>query len=407
VEVESADDAVIEEAELLPQPPPPPRPGPRPELPAATPPPVPHREVRDSLTDADRLFVERTFQSIADRRDALLAESQRNRPPPRRDLLQTADGRMQLLRDDLKAREAQIARLAEIWDIREREVSYAGEWLHEKDVELQGLKGQVEDLSGRLAEARALLVTKEREHGASIDAMLLEKATQEKELIELVAGAERGLHDAERRHETAWRAIEERLATVEGERRALEEQLAAAESVRRALEERLATAEDERGAMEARAASLAASLAAEGARATAIEAELGEVRSAAEVATADAARRAEELQADVAERDRVLAAAKRENDRLQAELTAARHEYMVSESEAQAARDRAEKADELAQQLEQALRAREGALPPTEPPPTAAETTAAETTAAEGPDEPRGVDQPAGASPVRGPGGEA
>src|SRR5512133_2459072 len=262
-EVESADDAVSEEAELLP---PPPRPGPRPELPAGTPPPppVPRREVRDNLTEGDRLFVERTFQSIADRRDVLLAEAQRNRPPPRRDLLQTADGRMQLLRDDLKAREAQIARLAEIWEIREREVAYAGEWLHEKDVELQGFKNQVGDLRGRLAEARDLAAKKEREHGARVAALLLEKSTREKELIEAIADAERRLHDAERRHETAWRAIEERLAAVESERRD--------------LAERLAAVEGERGAREVRAASLAAARAAEGARAPAREAALGEVR---------------------------------------------------------------------------------------------------------------------------------
>ncbi len=396
-EVESADDAVIEEADLLPpeagsQP----RPEPRPEQAAGTPPPRPHRQVRSSLTEEDRLFVARAFQSIADRRDALLAEAQRNRPPPRRDLLQTADGRMQLLRDDLKAREAQIARLAEIWEIREREVAYAGEWLHEKDVELQGFKGQVEDLRGRLAEARDLAARKERAHGASVDALLLEKATREKELIEAIASAERRLHDAEQGHEAAWRALEERLSTVDAERTslaervvalvaelaaerergtALEAELATARERATALEAELATErargtalEEEVGAARERGAANEAELAAERARGTSIEGELGEVRSAAEAASADAARRAEELQADVEERDRLLAAARRENERLQGELTAARHDYMVSESDAQVARDRAARADELAGHLELALRerdeARAGAAPP-------------------------------------------
>jgi ParB family chromosome partitioning protein len=349
--VESADDAVIEEAEPLPEPPaagPPPRSAPRLEQAAGTPPPVPRRQVRSNLNDEDRHFVDRTFQSIAERRDALLAEAQRNRPPPRRDLLQTADGRLQLLRDDLKAREAQIARLAEIWEIREREVAYAGEWLHEKDVELQGLKGQVEELRGRLAEARELVATKERQHGASIEAMLLEKVTQEKELIELVAGSERKLHEAERRHETAWRALEERLGAVDAERSALAERVAA-------LVAELAS-ERERGA------SVDAELAAARARGAAIEAELGEVRSAAAAAAgAGAERRAEELQADLDERDRLLAVARRENERLQGELTAARHDYMVSESEAQVARERATRADELAGHLELALRERDEA----------------------------------------------
>ena len=392
-QVESADDAVIEDAELVEEPPAPAR---VPPPMAPPPPPVKKRAVRSTLTDADRLFVERTFQSIADRRDALLPESQRNRPPPRRDLLQTADGRLQLLRDDLKAREAQIARLAEIWEIREREVSYAGEWLHEKDVELQGLKGQVEDLSGRLVEAREAAAAREREHGASLDAMLLEKVQQEKELIEQVARAERQfheaerrLHDAERRHEMEWRAMEERLATtdaeqrslearlakvegergqleqglakVEGERTELGERLAKVEGERGELAQRLATLEGERRQLEARAAALEAEQAAERSRAAAVEGELAGLRTAAEAAAVDAAQRQEVLQGDVAERDRVLAAAKRENERLQAELTSARHDFMVAESEAQAARERAERTGELALQLEAAVRERDEA----------------------------------------------
>ncbi|MGB8930630.1 MAG: response regulator, partial [Anaeromyxobacteraceae bacterium] len=234
--VESADDAVIEEAELVSETPAPHRAAP-PALPSWAPPPVPRREVRSTLTEEDRLFVERTFQSIADRRDALLAESRRNRPPPRRDLLQTADGRLQLLRDDLKAREAQLARLAEVWDIREREVAYAGEWLHEKDVELQGFKGQVEHLAGRLAEARALAVTKEREHGAALEAMRREAATRAEELNERITVTERGAseaqlshEEAERRHETDWRVMEERLATLDAERRTAEERAASLEA---------------------------------------------------------------------------------------------------------------------------------------------------------------------------------
>jgi ParB family chromosome partitioning protein len=325
--VESADDAVIEEAEpILPTAPAAPPP------PAATPPPpVRRREVRSALTEQDRLLVDRVFQSIADRRDALLAEAQRHRPPPRRDLLQTADGRLQLLRDDLKAREAQIAQLAEIWEIREREVAYAGEWLHEKDVELQGLKGQVEDLQLRLVEARELMARREREHGASVDGLLLEKVSQEKELIEAVAANERRLHDAQRE----LRARDEALARGGEELRAAEEALAQA---RRAADEALADAarrhEADRQDWEERRGSLEAELAAERERAGALAAELAEARATLEAARAEGARREEELREEVAERDRLLGVARRENERLQGELTAARHALMVLESAA-------------------------------------------------------------------------
>lgn len=355
--IESADDAVIEEAEPIAEEPPSrfaPAPITRPAItpvPAGPPPPpVPRRPVRNALTEEDRLLISRIFGSIAERRDALLAEASLRRPPPRRDLLQTADGRLQLLRDDLKAREAQIAQLAELWEVREREVEYAGEWLHEKDVELQGLKGKVEDLLGRLAEARELLAQREREHGASVDGLLFEKVTQEKELIESIASAERKAHDAERRYEAVKRSLEEAIASLEEERRSLTDRLGAVE----------------------------AELAAERARAGELEGELAEQRAAAEAASADGARRAEELQAEVSERDRLLGAAKRENERLQGELTSARHEQMVSQSELNALGDRAAaKEAELAAQLAAALRerdeARAAAAPPVPATPEAAE----------------------------------
>jgi ParB family chromosome partitioning protein len=335
--IESADDAVIEEAEPIEAAPPRPRAPPRfqppePE-PGPTPPPVRKRPVRNALTDEDRLLVDRIFQSIADRRDALLAEASRHRPPPRRELLQTADGRLQLLRDDLKAREAQIAQLAELWDVREREVAYAGEWLHEKDVELEGTKAKVEDLRGRLAEAKELLAQREREHGASVEGLLLEKVTQEKELIEAVAGAERRIHEVARREEAEKRALEGAVEALAEERRGLEGKLAAMES----------------------------ELAAERARATELDGELAEVRGAAEKAAAEAERRAEELQADVAVRDQLLGAARRENERLQGELTAARHEQMVVQSELNALTDRLAADAAAAPSGEEGTREAEGA----------------------------------------------
>jgi ParB family chromosome partitioning protein len=372
--VESADDAVIEEAEPAASPFPGPKPPTLPAFPAAspsahTPPPMRKRAVRNALTQEDRLLVDRIFGSIAERRDALLAEANVRRPPPRRDLLQTADGRLQLLREDIKSREAQIAQLAELWEVREREVEYAGEWLHEKDVELQGLKGKVEDLQGRLAEAREVLVQKEREHGASVDGLLLEKVTQEKQLIESVASAERRLHEAERNHGAVKRSLEEAVEALEATRRSLEERLGSVE----------------------------AELAAERARAVTLDGELAAEREGAEAASADANRRAEELSADVAERDRLLAAARRENERLQGELTSARHEQMVLQSEVHAAGDRAAaREQELAELLAIAQKERDEARAAAAPP--VADASAAAPGA--GAVEPRGEAGDGGAAPA-------
>ncbi len=177
------------------------RPGaPRPPAPPAAPhpPPVPRRTRLGALTDEDRLFVERAFGSVADRRADLVAESRRRRPPPPRQLRATPEGRLSLLREELKLREAQLARLSAIWEAREREVALADDRLHEKEVEIQGLKLRVDELLRRLAEARDRVLATEREHGASVEGLLLERISLEKELIEVVASKERRVAELER-----------------------------------------------------------------------------------------------------------------------------------------------------------------------------------------------------------------
>jgi chromosome segregation ATPase len=147
------------------------------------------------LTDEDRSFLDRVFESIADRKTELLAESRNSarRPAVRRELLATPEGKLQILREELNRREAQVARLSEIWAVRERELASSDDRLHEKEVEIQGLKMQVDDLLRRLSEARDLFVKKDQEHGAAIDSMLLDKFVNEKELIEVVAAKEKDI----------------------------------------------------------------------------------------------------------------------------------------------------------------------------------------------------------------------
>ena len=138
------------------------------------PPRLPRRERRSALTDEDKSFLDRAFGSIADRKTELLAESREVRRPPRRDAMGTPEAKIQILRDELKSREAQIARISEIWSVRERELLSVEDRLNEKDVEIQGLKMQGDDLTRRLNEAQNNLVEKEREHGRQVEDLLLQ-----------------------------------------------------------------------------------------------------------------------------------------------------------------------------------------------------------------------------------------
>jgi ParB family chromosome partitioning protein len=270
---------------------PPPRPGP------ASPPPVPRRARRDLLTEADRLFADRVFQSVADRREALLAESERRRPPPRRDLLATPEGRLALLREDLRWREAQLARLAEIWEIREREVASVDDRVHQKDVDAQRARMEAEEARRLLAEARRQLGDKDRQHGASIEGLLSEKVMGEKELIEVVAGTERRMHEQARELDSRDQRLAGAAEEAAGLRQAIEE---GAEEARR-LRQQVAGLE---GTVE------------------------GLERSVRE-----AGERAAELAEQIEARDALLRGARREVERLQGDLSAARQALMLRETE--------------------------------------------------------------------------
>ncbi len=168
-----------------------------PPMPASPggPPKIPRRERRSAITEEDKGFLDRAFQSIADRKAELIAEShQLRRSAPRRELMSTPEGKIQVLREELKFRESQLARISEIWAVRERELLSVEDRLHEKDVEVQGLKMQVDDLLRRFNDAQQAMLQKEREHGATVDDLLLQKFATEKDLIEVVASKEKELN---------------------------------------------------------------------------------------------------------------------------------------------------------------------------------------------------------------------
>ncbi len=162
--------------------------------PAGGPPRLPKRERRSALTDDDKAFLDRAFASIADRKAELLAESREVRRAPRREMLGTPEAKIQILRDELKVREAQIARISEIYAVRERELLSVEDRLNEKDVEIQSNKLQIDDLGRRLNDAQNTLVEKEREHGRQVEDLLLQKFIGEKEVIEVVSAKEKDIN---------------------------------------------------------------------------------------------------------------------------------------------------------------------------------------------------------------------
>jgi ParB family chromosome partitioning protein len=298
-----------------------------PPIPSAVPPPVPRRARRDLLNEADRLFTDRVFQSVADRRDALLAEAERRRPPPRRDLLATPEGRLTLLREDLKWREAQLARLSEIWEIREREVASVDERIHAKDVDAQRARTEAEEAQRKLTEALRQLGEKDREHGASIEGLLSEKFKEEKELVEVVAGSERVVREQERE----LRSREERLALAAEAAAGLQAKIEAQDEEARGLRHRVAELE---GTIE------------------------GLERS-----TQEGDERSAELAEQVEARDALLRGARREVERLQGDLSAARQALMLRESELRGEVARAHSdVEEVGGLLAQTTRERDEAL---------------------------------------------
>jgi ParB family chromosome partitioning protein len=365
--VENADDAILEPEDLASGEPavgdasgePVPEQGP---AAAADGPTIPALPRRSALTDDDRLFLDRVFQSI-EHRDELMREAMGRRPPPRRELMSTPEGRMEVLRSDLKWREAQLARIAEIWEVHEREVASFDQRIHEKEVDLEGLRVQVDDLSRRLAGARDHVVEKEREYGASIDGLLLEKFSQEKQLIEVVAASERRIHELERdvrrrdddlaRRRVVLAEAQEEIARLDRQSRSDAARLEARESELARRSADLAAAEEAltqaRRAAEDAAGEAARRLQDEDAARKALEAELETVR--AELGAGRAAAEAAAAAAD-AERDRGVA--------VQREVTRTLQERIDEREAAIQERDeRLRRADEELRRFRESARARE------------------------------------------------
>lgn len=233
----------------------------------ATPPPIPPLPTRgappllaqaagkERLEPGDRAEAERIFASIS------LRAAEATPPPldtPMRGAdVHTPEGRVRLLRQEVRSREAQLARLAGLWGVLERQLSAAEDVRQGLEVELAGANRQLRAAERKAEDALHLASQRQREHGESVNQLLLERFAQEKDLIEVVAAKEReiGLLQRELSKREEERAkVGERLARMQ-EMEALLSQardriLADAERMA-VLEEELASFRDDRERVEA------------------------------------------------------------------------------------------------------------------------------------------------------------
>ena len=137
------------------------------------------------LTAEDLTFVEKVFSSIQHiDADAPIVE-----PPPSA-IGDTPDRKLALLRTKLKERERDLAKLSRLWRAREEDLRQQEARVQQKDIEVEGLRLRISELTGELELAQATLVEKEAEWGKQIGETYDQHSLNEAELIQQVAGKE-------------------------------------------------------------------------------------------------------------------------------------------------------------------------------------------------------------------------
>ncbi len=155
------------------------------------------------LTAEDLTFVEKVFSSIQHvDADAPIAE-----PPPSA-IGDTPDRKLALLRTKLKERERDLAKLSRLWRAREEDLRQQEARVQQKDIEIEGLKLRISELTADLEAANASLVDKEAEWGRQIGETYEQHSLNEAELIQAVAAKEAEIN----RQKTALRKLEDQSA---------------------------------------------------------------------------------------------------------------------------------------------------------------------------------------------------
>jgi chromosome segregation ATPase len=156
------------------------------------------------LTAEDLTFVEKVFSSI----QHVDADAPINEPAPSA-IGDTPDRKLALLRTKLKERERDLAKLSRLWRAREEDLRQQEARVQQKDIEIEGLRLRISELTADLEAANATLVDKETEWGRQIGETYEQHSLNEAELIQAVAGKEAELN----RQKTALRKLEDQLAS--------------------------------------------------------------------------------------------------------------------------------------------------------------------------------------------------
>ncbi|MBX2814138.1 MAG: hypothetical protein KTR25_20180 [Myxococcales bacterium] len=186
---------------------------------ADNPPPLPSPDPSADLGQEDTAFIEKVADSISH------VDPGASLPPPvakpRRGsgLRTTADAKLDLLRQKLRQREAELAKLMQMYRSKEREYHEWNEKLVERDVEAQSLRMSVEELTQQAEQAQNELDYRTEEFNASFEQLLDEKVSRENELIQIISEKEKDLSELE-----TLRADAERAAAADRDK--LETQLA-------------------------------------------------------------------------------------------------------------------------------------------------------------------------------------
>ncbi len=211
------------------------------------PPPLPAKDPLTPTSEEDNAFLDRVLDSL---QQGTVEEETSPIPPLRAASVSarrtTADAKLDMLRQKLRQREFELAKVMEMYRAKEREYHEWNERLVEKDVEAQALKVTIEDHQRTAEIAQGELDRRTSEFNASFEQLLEEKVSRENELIHTVAVKEKELADVNSRLLRAQREAEK----LKGELSAIHTKAEqAAESHRETLNEIQTQLEDRESAL--------------------------------------------------------------------------------------------------------------------------------------------------------------
>ncbi len=139
------------------------------------------------LNDDDLDFVNRAFDSVKDAQKAPpLPAGVRSAKD-----LRGPDAKIYQLREKLRERELDIARLQQIWQQHEKDYSESATRVAEMEIDVKAAQMEADELRRKLKDRDEEFIRQERGSAATIDHLIEEKVVLEKDLIEIVAAKEK------------------------------------------------------------------------------------------------------------------------------------------------------------------------------------------------------------------------